>query len=535
MTRCAHSLSLAALLLLPAAALAQSPGPKNAVVNKLKTIDAEVQKAVAKFEADDAAGKLAQGRSRRMALASFGRILFGLSDAYDKALANGWPADDPDLAPVPAKLRELKASFEERGFWTCWAPGEPALKERATLDKYLDTIHDALDSAEAGDMGKVQSRLESFDASVAKLEEQDAARGGGALAAHPAFARFKAKAAQLRASADSRLAAGQNAQRLAEIDFKEIRQVHARVTEIGGFQLLELHRTGALVAAFQRDEAGTMAKLDAVETEIPALEAYLGEFGRKYGTTRRDIQMSVRKIEEAAGAGGWGRGGAAGGGKPVLTPDGAYVALEELTRTYPEMRKSMASRLLTLIDRRIEAIVSFQFKDTSLERALDDVEQRLAGAAKADPQNAEIQARIKQMGPTREKVKAEIERRLDAARFPADKGDYAGPGTLAEVKAQIMEWAKTAPQFAEVRKAVVVSIQGNWETYSTDALGQTTQWGLPVMIATVIASQGPDVVTVWEGHVLTFEASGVQKGPPLWGFGFTVRGDYRMRTKNLPR
>lgn len=534
MSALARCLPLAMASLFTAAALAQSPGPKNAVVNKLKSLDKEVEGALAKFDADEAAGKLVQGRSRRMALSSFGRILFGLSDAFDKAVAGGWPADDPDLAPVPGKLRELQTTFASRGFWTCWAPGEAALKERATLDKHLDMIHEAAEFAAAGEAGKAKARLSSFDETVAKMVEQDAARGGGALAAHPAFTRFRAKAAELRRSADATLAEGGAKQRLAEIDFKEIRQVHARVAQLGGFRLMESHRAGSLVVEVQRDEAGTLARLDAVETEIPRIEAYLAEFGRKYGTTRREIQQSVRLIEEAAGGGGWGRGGAGGGaGSPTMTPDGAFVALEELTKAYPEFRKAMSGSLLKLIDRKLELIVAFKIEDYSLERSLDDVEQRLAGAARADPGNAEVQQRIGQMGPIREKVKAEIERRLDAARFPADADGYAGPGTLEEVKAQIMEWAKTAPQFGEARRAVAVSIQGNWQTYTKDALGQTIQWGLAVKIATVIASHGQDVVTVWDGSVLTHEGSGMQKGPPFWGFGFTVGGEFRMRTVNL--
>lgn len=124
---------LAFILVLPGAASPQgSPGLKNQVASRMGAIDKQAETALGRLDADLAAGKLSQGRQRRMALANLGRVLFGLADAVDKAVAGGRTLEDPDIGAAVTKLKSVQAELEKRGFWTCYAAGEAPLKDRAT-------------------------------------------------------------------------------------------------------------------------------------------------------------------------------------------------------------------------------------------------------------------------------------------------------------------------------------------------------------------------------------------------------------------
>ena len=267
-----------------------------------------------------------------------------------------------------------------------------------------------------------------------------------------------------------------------------------------------------------------MARVEALRAETPGIKRRIEEFTRKYGS---DIDTIDRKLAELTPL----NMKASRYSDENRRPDeSAGLAVDRLTSRMADLEDApayMARQVLSNAIRTLSDIESFP--DTTRDARYVEVEKEFSVAAKLDPKSAEVKAWHEKAKNMRAGSKANVEKELNAAKFPSDIKGFSGPGNPAELKKSVIAFYDS---LYPKEKAVAVSIAGNWMSAKKNIFGETIQWGLPVNVA-AYTKNNPDICRVFNLTVVTREALGVKKTPP-WDAEW-VGNSYRMRTKNVPK
>ena len=171
------------------------------------------------------------------------------------------------------------------------------------------------------------------------------------------------------------------------------------------------------------------------------------------------------------------------------------------------------------------------------ERAFAEIIPNLEILLKVDPENEKARALLGNVKQQMGDVKLAEQRAIDAATFPTRHlEDFAGPGTTQELSESALKWLRREwNQGEHGQEAVAVIVRGNWYSYKRNILGQTIQWGLPVVVA-FKRNWGEwqakdDYAVVIYMSMLTPESVGVEKKP---NWTMTGVGDlYKMRLSKV--
>jgi len=272
------------------------------------------------------------------------------------------------------------------------------------------------------------------------------------------------------------------------------------------------------------DEA--LARIAALQKEAPAVKAKVVAFSAKYGRTADEIDSKIYGLTpKDASISLYDPKNQ----RPDESPGQAWQKLTDGLTNLEEAPKIEAKNILTRVLQNLDLIESF-IMDTERDKRYAAVEEKLLMAARFSPQDAEVrewQSKIKAM---RLKSKADIEKALDAARFPAAFSGFAGPGSAADLAASALRYFTQEGGWEPNETVVKVVVAGNWVVAATNIFGEPIQWGLPIWAA-AYRNDSRDIARVFRLTILTQEGLGVAKRPPWTG---VWTGDsFRMRTANV--
>ena len=233
-----------------------------------------------------------------------------------------------------------------------------------------------------------------------------------------------------------------------------------------------------------------------------------------YGLTPKDLSLSLYDPQNQ---------------RPDESPGRAWEKLSNGLTNLEEAPRLEAKRILTRVLQNLDLIESF-IMDTERDKRYAAVEEKLQMAARFSPQDAEVrewQGKIKAM---RIKSKADIEKALDGARFPAAFAGFAGPGDAVGLAASALRYFTQEGGWEPNETVVKVVVAGNWVVAATNIFGEPIQWGLPIWAA-AYRNDSKEIARVFRLTILTKEGLGVAKRPPWTG---VWTGDsFRMRTANV--
>jgi hypothetical protein len=269
-----------------------------------------------------------------------------------------------------------------------------------------------------------------------------------------------------------------------------------------------------------------LAKIAALQKEAPAVKARVVAFGAKYGRTVDEIDAKIYGLTPKDPSLGLYD---PKNQRPDESPGRAWEKLTNGLTNLEEAPKLEAKRILTRVLQNLDLIESF-ILDTERDKRYAAVEEKLQMAARFSPQDPEVrdwQNRIKAM---RIKSKVDIEKALDAARFPAAFAGFAGPGNAPELAASALRYFTQEGGWEPNETVVKVVVAGNWVVAATNIFGEPIQWGLPIWAA-AYRNDSKEIARVFRLTILTQEGLGVAKRPPWTG---VWTGDsFRMRAANI--
>jgi hypothetical protein len=269
-----------------------------------------------------------------------------------------------------------------------------------------------------------------------------------------------------------------------------------------------------------------LAKIAVLQKEAPAVKARVVAFSSKYGRTVEEIDAKIYALTpkdsklslyDPKNK------------RPDESPGRAWEKLSNGLTNLEEAPRIEAKNILTRVLQNLDLIESFTM-DTERDKRYAAVEAKLEMAHRFSPQDQEVkdwQAKIKTM---RVKSKLDIEKALDAARFPAAFAGFAGPGNAAELAASVLRYFTQEGGWEGNETAIKVVVAGNWVVAKTNIFGEPIQWGLPIWAA-AYRNDSKDISRVFRLTIITQEGLGVAKRPPWTG---VWTGDsFRMRTVNI--
>jgi hypothetical protein len=265
-----------------------------------------------------------------------------------------------------------------------------------------------------------------------------------------------------------------------------------------------------------------LAVIDGVaKDDRPRILAYLKEFSRKYGEPNDEMDRKIYALtpkdpkkgmydEENI--------------RPSDLPSRCYKDLEERLNWIQESPKAEAKRIMKDA---MELVADADFyMDAKRDAVFAEAEAELDRAKRFNPKDAEISQALASLQAGRKKSKADVQKALEAARFPANTASFAGPGKIPDLAAAVKTYFSRAyPK----EKLLAVSIAGAWTATKRNILDQPVQWGLPVFCASQQGEAG--ICRVFKMTVLTGIGADIPKAPP---FTDHWTGDsYRMLIANL--
>ena len=184
--------------------------------------------------------------------------------------------------------------------------------------------------------------------------------------------------------------------------------------------------------------------------------------------------------------------------RPSELPSRCHQELVNRLAWVREKPRLEAKRILNTVS---ELMAQIDFNtDTEREKRYVEHEAELNRALRFSPGDPEITKYLADLKTNRKKSQADIQKAVEAARFPADTTSFAGPGKI--------------PDLAAAKHNI---------------FDQPIQWGLPVYCASQQSDAG--VCRVFKMTVLTGVGVGVDEAPP---FTDHWTGDsYRMLISNL--
>jgi hypothetical protein len=259
---------------------------------------------------------------------------------------------------------------------------------------------------------------------------------------------------------------------------------------------------------------GVISQIAAMRKESPYVKSQLDAFAAKYGRDRNGIDDKMEQLRNPQ--------------NPRPSPP-AGECFEELSNgltNLEEAPKQEAKKILSAAIRNLDNIESFN-ADTERDKRYAQVDAKLQLALKFNPADQEVKDWVVKIKTLRVKSKADIEKSMDDARFPAAFAGFAGPGNTAELTASCVKYFNDSDPS---QTTVKVHIAGNWVVAKKNIFGEPVQWGLPIW-AVGYHNNEKEMARVFKMTMITGEGLGIAKSPP-WT-GVWVGDSFRMRTKNI--
>ena len=256
-----------------------------------------------------------------------------------------------------------------------------------------------------------------------------------------------------------------------------------------------------------------VAKIRSLQAQAPGVKARLEAFRKKYGSDPDEIDRKMEDLNP-------------GNQRP---PDSAGRCFTELSNglvNLEEAPKIEAKKILTGVLSSLDRIENF-VADTERDRRYQELEAVIQKGLKFNPQDAELREWALKIKTLRQKSQSDIEKALDAARFPGHMTGFAGPGSVEQLAASCVKYFNESDP---AQTTVKVSIAGNWVVAKQNIFGEPIQWGLPIW-AVGYKNDNREIARVFKLTIMTGEGLGISKSPP-WT-GQWVGDSYRMRTANI--
>lgn len=260
---------------------------------------------------------------------------------------------------------------------------------------------------------------------------------------------------------------------------------------------------------------------DVLKNDQPKILAFLKEFSKKYGEPNDEMDRKIYALTPKDPKKGMYD---EANQRPSELPSRCYKnLLDRLTWVQEEPKQE--ARLI--MKRALESVAHADFyMDTKRDAEFAAAEAELTRAKRFSPQDPEILQALTTVQASRKKSKADVEKAVEAARFPVSVASFPGPGKIADLIPAVKTYFSGAyPK----EKVLAVSVSGGWVAAKHNILGQPIQWGLPVYCAS--QQDEPGICRVFKMTVLTGIGLGVAKAPP---FTDHWTGDsFRMKVANL--
>ena len=417
-------------------------------------------------------------------------------------LGSAWGADNPELRALARQVNAAFRAMDNLSIQDNLPEIEAKLQEADALIEKVRAMN-----PNYSEIPVWQNKSRSWKKQLQMAQPPAGAPAGGE-AAPPSGGGSPAKEAPVSGSPGK---AEVKADWQAFLDYcKDFRKKYDAVFNVNGQVLYQPETLDAV-----------LAKLEQLRrADVPEARRRLEAFGGKYG---RDTDTIDRRLFELT---------------PEDTrksrldpenqrPDGSagqcYRELERMLKLIAQGPVDQAADILAAV--RNELKNTSQKSDSVYAR----LEAQLRAARKLDPNNAAIGSELAAFDNQRARLQAAAAERLKTAKFPANAGNFAGPGDPKALTAAAIRY------FNEVypkEKAIAASVAGNWVSTKKNLLGQTVQWGLPVYIAS-IQNNSKEVCRVFKMTVLASEGNNPPKAPP---FVDHWTGDsYQMLIANVPK
>jgi hypothetical protein len=259
---------------------------------------------------------------------------------------------------------------------------------------------------------------------------------------------------------------------------------------------------------------GVISQIAALRKEVPYVKGQLEAFAAKYGRDRNGIDDKMEQLRNPQ--------------NPRPSPP-AGECFEELSNgltNLEEAPKEEAKKILKAAIQNLDNIESFT-ADTERDKRYAQVDTKLQLALKFNPADQEVKDWIAKIRTMRVKSKADMEKSMDDARFPAAFAGFAGPGNAAELAVSCVKYFNESDPS---QTTVKVHIAGNWVVAKKNMFGEPVQWGLPIWAAGYHNNE-KEIARVFKMTMITGEGLGIAKSPP-WT-GAWVGDSFRMRTRNI--
>ncbi len=324
---------------------------------------------------------------------------------------------------------------------------------------------------------------------------------GGAAAATP----------QTAPSTKPASSAGQGATDQATNDWADLAALHKSF--IGRLDEVIPHYVKNVIYS-DRNVDEVLAKIAALRAEAPAVKAKVDAFSQKYGRDRNGIDDKMEEFRNPQNQ------------RPSPPAGECFEELSNGLTNLEEAPKLEAKKILTAAIQNIDQIESFT-ADTERDKRYEQIDAKLRLGLKFNPADQEIKDWLVKIAALRQKSKADIEKSMDEAQFPARFAPFSGPGNAAELEAACVTYFNaTDPSQTTVK----VHLAGDWIVAKKNMFGEPIQWGLPIW-AVGYHNNEKEIARVFKMTMITGEALGIAKSPP-WT-GAWVGDSYRMRTKNI--
>jgi hypothetical protein len=264
----------------------------------------------------------------------------------------------------------------------------------------------------------------------------------------------------------------------------------------------------------ERNADDVIAQIAALRKEAPYVKGQLEAFAAKYGRDRNGIDDKMEQLRNPQ--------------NPRPSPP-AGECFEELSNglaNLDEAPKQEAKKILTSAIRSLDNIEGFT-ADTERDNRYGQADAKLQLALKFNPADQEVKDWSVKIRTLRVKSKADMEKSMDDARFPAAFAGFTGPGNAAELAASCVKYFNESDPS---QTTVKVHVAGNWVVAKKNIFGEPVQWGLPIW-AVGYHNNEKEISRVFKMTMITGEGLGVAKSPP-WT-GAWVGDSFRMRTKNI--
>jgi len=264
----------------------------------------------------------------------------------------------------------------------------------------------------------------------------------------------------------------------------------------------------------ERNADQVISQIEALRREVPYVKAQVEAFAAKYGRDRNGIDDKMEQLRNPQNS------------RPSPPAGECFEELSNGLTNLEEAPKQEAKKILTGAIQNLDLIESF-IADTERDKRYTQIDAKLQLGLKFNLADQEIKDWVVKIKTLRVKSKADVEKSIDDARFPAAFSVFAGPGNAAELTASCVKYFnETDPSQTTVK----VHIAGNWVVAKKNIFGEPVQWGLPIW-AVGYHNNEKDIARVFKMTMITGEGLGIAKSPP-WT-GAWVGDSFRMRTRNV--